>query len=81
MEWIPWHGLVYLSLTDVETGSILYYYQTEYKSGRTSLHDIIWLIQDKVLLVADKNDNSLKVINLVNNLVSTVCEGKVSVSH
>ena len=81
MEWIPWHGLVYFPLTDVETGFILYYYQTEYKSGRTSLHDIIWLIQDKVLLVADKNDNSLKVINLVNNLVSTVCEGKVSVSH
>mgnify|MGYP001795544762 CR=1 FL=1 len=80
-EWTPWHGQVYFPITDVDTCSTLYYYRTEYKSGKTSLHDIIWLIQDKVLLVADKNDNSLKVVNLVNNLVSTVCEGKVSVSH
>ena len=80
-EWTPWHGQVYFPITDVDTCSTLYYYRTEYKSGKTSLHDIIWLIQDKVLLVVDENDNSLKVVNLVNNLVSTVCESKVSVNH
>jgi len=36
---------------------------------------MVWLIQDQVLLVCDYK-NALRVVNLEDNDVSTICEGK-----
>ena len=52
------------------------YYDASTSWSDASLRALEWLIPDQVLLVADNFDNSLKVVNLAKNLVSTVCEGE-----
>ena len=52
------------------------YYDASTSWSDASLRALEWLIPDQVLLVADNFDNSLKVVNLAKDLVSTVCEGE-----